>query len=567
MTEEITGGALVARCLATEGVSHVFGLPCPELDPLLASLEEQRIRFVTVRHESAAVFMALGLYKTSGQVAAVVGNPGPGSANLLPGVLNALHEGVPVVVLTAQHRLGLVYPSSSATFQGQDQLDLFRPVVKWGGPILSFERILEVMHLAFRELWAGRPGPIHLEVPGPVLYATGATPHLLAPEQYRGSSPQASETELEGAAELLANAVRPIVIAGSGVDRSDANAALLQVVELLGCPVLTSMAGRAAVPSDHPNFIYGFGAGADSLRKEADVVLAVGTRLGNLDLPYDKYWGPGTGQKLIQIDVEPRSLGVTRPLALGIVADAKGAIEGLLRALRRRSVRGYDAKALAVHREQAQKWWRAQFESVVKWSGAGIHPAHAMQAIGRVFGREAVYTVDGGNTSLWAHWFLPPTQPRSWHGILELGMLGTGIPSAIGAKLALPGRQVVCVTGDGAAGFHFMEMQAAAREGLALTTVVFAEGSWTMEELNERLHWGKTFGTEMGSVRWDVVANGLGCHGSYVDRIEDLEPTLEKARSSGGPAVVCVKTNRDANLAAPLALLGRFMEVYQGPAA
>lgn len=566
MTEEITGGALVARCLANEGVSHVFGLPCPELDPLLAALGEQRLRFVPVRHESAAVFMALGLYKTTGQVAAVVGNPGPGSANLLPGVLTALHEGVPVVVLTAQHRLGLVYPSSPATFQGQDQLDLFRSVVKWGGPILSFERIPEVMRLAFRELWAGRPGPIHLEVPGPVLYATGAAPHLLAPEQYRASAPQVSESELERAAELLAKAERPVVIAGSGVDRADASAALLEVVELIGCPVLTSMAGRSTVPLDHPNFIYGFGSGSDAVKQEADVVLAVGTRLGNVDLPYDKYWGSGARQKVIQIDVEPRNLGVTRPLALGIVADAKSALEGLLRALRQRGVRGYDTKVLGAYRERAHTWWRALFEPVLKWSGPGIHPAHAMQAIGRVFGRDAVYMVDGGNTSLWAHWFLPPTRPRSWHGILELGMLGTGVPSAIGAKLGLPGRDVVCVTGDGAAGFHFMEMQSAAREGLALTTVVFAEGSWTMEEINERLYWGRTFGTEMGSVRWDVVAGGLGCHGSYVESIEDLEPALERARSLSGPAVVCVKTNRDANLGAPLELLGRFMEVYQGPA-
>jgi len=565
MTEEVSGGALVARCLALEGVRHLFGLPCPELDPILAALDEQHIRFVPVRHESAGVFMALGLYKTTGQVAAVVGNPGPGSANLLPGVLTALHEGVPVVVLTAQHRLGLVYPSSPATFQGQDQLDLFRPVVKWGGPILSFERIPDVLRLAFRELWTGRPGPIHLEVPGPVLYTTGAAPPLLTSEQYRAALPQASEPQLERAADLLAQAQRPIVIAGSGVDRADANAGLLAIVELMGCPVLTSMAGRAVIASDHPNFVYGFGAGADSVKQEADVVLAVGTRLGNLDLPYDKYWG--SGQKLIQIDIDPRNLGVTRPLELGIVSNAKHALEGLLRVLRERRVRRYDAKVLAMYREGAHAWWRAQFEDVAKWSGPGIHPAHAMQAVGRVCGRDAVYMVDGGNTSLWAHWFLPPTRPRSWHGILELGMLGTGIPSALGAKLGCSDRPVVCVTGDGAAGFHFMEMQTAAREGLALTTVVFAEGSWTMEEPNERLRWGRTFGTEMGVVRWDIVAKGLGCHGAYVEQIENLEPALEQARSLDAPAVVCVKTNRDANLGTPLNLLMRFSEVYQGPMA
>ena len=199
------------------------------------------------------------------------------------------------------------------------------------------------------------------------------------------------------------------------------------------------------------------------------------------------------------------------------------------------------------------------------WSGPGLHPAHAMQAVGEVFGREAIYVTDGGNTSLWAHWFLPPTQPRSYLNILELGMLGTGIPSALGAKLGNPERDVVCVTGDGAAGFNFMEMQSAAREGLDLTTVVFAEGSWTMEEPNERMLYGRTFGTAMGTVRWDVVGQGLGCAGFYAERLEEVEPALEGAKSEKGPAVVCIRTDRDANLATPGDPLMRFVEVYQGP--
>jgi acetolactate synthase-1/2/3 large subunit len=188
-----------------------------------------------------------------------------------------------------------------------------------------------------------------------------------------------------------------------------------------------------------------------------------------------------------------------------------------------------------------------------------------MQAVGKIFGRDAIYATDGGNTSLWAHWFLPPTRPRSYLSILELGMLGRGIPAAIGAKLASPEREVVCVTGDGAAGFHFMELQSAAREGLSLTVVVFAEGSWSMEVPNEQLRYGRTFGTEMGAVRWDRVADGLGCAGFSVERAEDLEAALSGARATRGPAVVCVKTDRMANLAIPGAMLQRFVEVYQGP--
>ncbi len=221
---QITGGEALARCLAQEGIRFVFGLPCPEIDPLLAALEPNGIRLVPVRHEAAGAYMATGLYKTTGQVAAVLGNPGPGSANLLPGVITARHEGVPLVAITSQHRLGIVYPSPPTTFQGQDQLGVFAPAVKWGGPIFAYDRITEVTRLSFREMWTGRPGPVHLEVPAPILYETGeeSALRLLPPERYRPGLALASETQLEQAAELLAGAARPAVIAGAGVDRADA---------------------------------------------------------------------------------------------------------------------------------------------------------------------------------------------------------------------------------------------------------------------------------------------------------------------------------------------------------
>jgi acetolactate synthase-1/2/3 large subunit len=563
----ITGGGLLARCLANEGVRFVFGLPCPEVDPLLAALDEHRIRLVPIRHEAAAVYMALGAYRTTGEVAAVLGNPGPGSANLLPGVVTARHEGVPVIVITAQHRPGIVYPSSPATFQGQDQLDVFRPAVKWGAPVFAWDRLPEVMRLACREMWSGRPGPVQLEVPMTTMYATGdpATTPVLPPERYRACTPRPCERALRQAAELLAAAQRPVLVAGSGVERADAGDALLAVVERLGCPVMSTMAGRGAVPTDHPGWVYGFGAGGDLARRDADVVLVVGSRLGNLDLPYDKYWGDPARQRVIQIDVDPRHIGVTRPITLGIVSDARDALEGLGRALDAVTLRRPDG-SLARLRAAAAEWWERQREPVRQWRGPGIHPAHAMERIGEAFGRDAVYVVDGGNTSLWAHWFLPATRPRSYQAILELGMLGIGVPSAVGAKLAAPERDVVCVTGDGAAGFHFMELQSAAREGVDLTVVVFAEGSWTMEEPNERMLWGKTFGTAMGEVRWDRVAEGLGCRGWYVERLDELAAALGEARAAKGPAVVCLRSDRDANLAVPPEMLRRFVEVYQGPA-
>jgi acetolactate synthase-1/2/3 large subunit len=563
---QVTGGEVLARCLANEEIKLVFGLPCPEVDPLLARLDDHGIKFVPIRHEAAAAYMAMGVYKSTGRVAAVLGNPGPGTANLVPGVVTARHEGVPVLVITSQHRLQIVYPTPPSTFQGQDQLEMLRPTVKFGAPILSWDRIVDVCQLAFREMWIGRPGPVHLEVPAPILYEEHDDEQVRIgpPGSYRASGPQCSAEQAAQAAELLAGASKPLVFAGTGVERARAQAELLEVVELLNCPVVRSMAGRGAVPLSHPNYLHGSSPGADAARQEADVILAAGTRLGNLDVPFDKYWGDPAGQKLIQIDIDPRNMGVTRPLTLGIVSELKPALAALAGALKAKGAKPRPGPDVARYRKMSEEWQEMLSQPIEAWRGPGMHPAHAMQAIAGVFGGDAVYATDGGNTSLWAHMFLPETAPNSYMSILELGMLGTGIPSAIGAKLADPSREVVCVTGDGAAGFHFMEMQSAARDNVKLVTVVFAEGAWTMEEPNELMRWGKTFGTSQGTIRWDQAAEGLGCDGFYAEGIEEVETALEKARNSPRPAVVCLKTDKMANFSLPMQLLQRFAEVYAG---
>jgi len=327
-------------------------------------------------------------------------------------------------------------------------------------------------------MWIGRPGPVQLDIPAAIVYEEGddAGAPIWKPAQYRAPPPQPSLAQIRQAAALLIDAKHPIIFSGSGVDRAGATGALLELVELLNCPIIRSWSGRSTIPADHPNYVEASGFGGDAVKQEADVILVAGSRLGNLDLPYDKYWGDPATQKLIQIDIDPRNIGVSRPITLGIVADLKPSLENLVGELKAAQAR-----------------------------------------------------------------------------------------SAIGAKLADPSREVVCSTGDGAAGFNFMEMQTAARENLRITVVVFAEGAWTMEEPNQLHRYGRTFGTQMGTVRWDKVAEGLGCHGQYVERIDELEPALTRARENEGPSVVCVKTDHAANLNIHPDFIKRFMEVYAGP--
>ena len=266
---EITGGTLFARALQAEGIEFLFGLPSPEIDPLLAELEAHGIRLVPVRHEAAAVHMAEGLYKTTGKVAAVLGNPGPGSSNLLPGLITALHEGVPVLAITSQHRLGIVYPSPPSTFQGQDQLDLFRPAVKWGGPIFEWSRIPEVLRLAFREMWNGRPGPVHVELPAPILYATGEdeSAPIRPPAAYRARAARSRPRHRSTRRPRCSSA--PVAPSSSPAAASTAPARRPRRWRSRSCSAArscSSMAGRASVPSDHPNYVFGFGPAGDLVR-------------------------------------------------------------------------------------------------------------------------------------------------------------------------------------------------------------------------------------------------------------------------------------------------------------
>jgi acetolactate synthase-1/2/3 large subunit len=433
--------------------------------------------------------------------------------------------------------------------------------------VFEWPRIPELIRMAFREMWAGRPGPVQLEVPLTPLYATGdpATAPIYPRDAGRSTQPQISDSQLGAAADLLANANAPLIFAGCGVDRGGANAALLHLAELLNCPVIPSLAGRSVVPHDHPLCFVSQSPAADDLRQHADVQLVVGSRLGNLDVPFDKYWGDVARNKLIQIDIDPRHIGVSRPVSLGIVAEARTALEGLTTKLRSRDIKSRGRTDLAPQRSADTAWAQSIREPIAAWQGPGIHPGQVMGMIGATFGRDAVYCVDGGMTSLWAIMALPSTRPSSFHGILELGMLGVGIPAAIGSKLGAPSRDVVCVTGDGAAGFNIMELQTAVREGLKVTVVVMADGEWTMEVPNEMARWGKTFGTHMGAIRWDTVAQGLGAHGEYVESMADLAPALARTKAHDGPALLCVRTSTAANLAMPKSIGGRFFEVYFGP--
>jgi acetolactate synthase I/II/III large subunit len=566
---KVMGGEVIVKCLLKEGVKRIFGITDAGYHPVMAAAVANGMRWVGPRHEAAGVHMAEGVFKTTGEIPVAMAGYGPGTANMVSGLICAREEGVPVVAISSQARSGIVYPFVSGAFQAVNQYEIMKPVVKWNAVVHQWNRIPEIIQRAFREAMAGRPGPVHVDIPYDIIFEENDDSELkyLEPETYRSMVMEPPAVQIEEAARLIAAAKNPMLIAGTGVLNSGGWEDFLEMVELLNCPASTSMSARSAMSNDHSNYLLGLGEGALTARREADVVLAVGTRLGNLDLPYDVYFGEIGKQKLIQVDIDPRNVGTNRPIAMGIVADARSTLQALLGRLKELGVKAASGEMVKRYKEIEAEQMAILEAAPKSYEGDKIHPATSVETAAKVFGPAAINVGDGGNTSLFDALYLRFTTPRTALGIFEFGHLGTGIPMAIGAKLANPDKDVFVITGDGAAGFNFMEMATAALEKVKITVIVHAEEHWCMEEIEQLAFFegdaSKVISCQQYPIRWDKAAESMGCYGEFVEKEEDLLEAFERAKNHELPAVVCVKTDFYANLIPPLA--DKFMEVYEGP--
>jgi acetolactate synthase I/II/III large subunit len=564
---EITGGELLLKCLKMEGTRWIFAISDAFYNPLTGKLRDNDITLIVPRHEAAAVHMAEAVYKTAGQVPVVMAGAGPGSANMASGLINAAQEGVPLIAISAQLRVGNSYPFKPGAYQGIDHYTIFKSITKWNAVVHQWERIPEIVQRAFREALAGRPGPVHIDIPVTIFYEKGDETRvkILESFRYRQTVPEPSADQLESAAGIIAKSKNPVIIAGSGILYSNGTGELTELADLLKCPVITTAAARSVISNDHPSYLMAYSSGALAARKEADLILVLGSRLGDMDLPFDKYFGDHRNQMIIQVDVDPLSIGANRPITLGIVADARKTMRGLVDSL---TMMGTAHTGNAGKYKKMDDEWNKTLTDFINSANeeSMIHPAQSIKAVTEIFPPDSSINVgDGGNTSLFNAFIARFTRPRTSLGIFEFGHLGTGIPYAIGAKIANPHKDVYCITGDGAAGFNFMEMETAVREKIKITVIVHADESWCMEEIAQMMEGGNesTFvGVRQNPTRWDKVAEGMGCHGEYVDRPEDLHNAIQRAKDSKLPAVVCVKTNRKANLLPPE--IEKFLQVYEG---
>lgn len=559
---QISVGELLVRCLAAEGVDLVAGIIDGAHVPLVVPMPRYGIRYVNTRHEEAAVHLAEGHARISHRPGVVIANPACGTGNMLAGLVSAHGEGHPIVAIGTTRARAKSDPNRGGAWQAADTESMARPITKYAATVRQPERLPEMMRAAFRAAMTPRQGPVYIAIADELLAAmvdAESLPPIHPAERYRVTDLGAGDGErIERAAELLAAAERPYIHAGKGVGWARGSAELVALAEHLGAGMSSSMGGRGVIPENHPHYFHPFDMNGGGLaRREADVLLVAGCRLGEYDgwgMP--PLWGDPAAQKTIQIDADPMSIGLNRPVDLALVADARAALAALLAAVRRRRGPRGEMAELARYREQSAQTMAQGVEYLGQTPAGGVSPGHMVMAVRQAFPPEAITVLDGGNTTLAAVAFHPILAPDSFLYSVKMGYLGTGLPFALGAKLAAPGRLVCLITGDGALGFNIMELETAARERVPIVVVVAVDDAWGMEKTAfafqgfQPSDWER-HGIDLGRVRYDGVASAMGCHGEYVEHIDQLAPALERSLASDKPAVVHVQVDSELNTKPP----------------
>jgi acetolactate synthase-1/2/3 large subunit len=350
----------------------------------------------------------------------------------------------------------------------------------------------------------------------------------------------------------LVAAARPLIHPGGGVLRSGAWAEVRELAEYLSAPVTTSQGACGVMPEDHPLCLIAGGYGALGAQAAADVILLIGGRLGDVDFwGQPPFWGEPEQQQLIQIDIEPQNVALNRPVDLALIGDAQATLRALITAVQRLSAPMPERPDMAEYRA-TQAAWLAPFEEQAACDKKPIHPLRLIRDVRAFFPRDAIGVVDGGNTNVWAHYLNRAYTPRAFLWAADSGQLGTGLPYAIGAKLAQPDRQVYAICGDGAFGLNMQELETAARLNLPLVVIIANDGQWGMIKGAQLAAYDARYiGVDFSDVRYDEVARAMGCYGERVEDPKAITPALERAVKSGKPAVIDVLVDRWANLTPP----------------
>jgi acetolactate synthase-1/2/3 large subunit len=507
---------LVGRALARHGVDTGFFIMGGPSNGALSSCIAQGMRMIDVRHEQAAAFMAQAYARLRGKPALCMGASGPGTINLTTGVANALIDCAPVLALGGSSPIS---QQGMGAFQEIDQLAIMRPITKYAERVHDPRRIPEFIGIALRKAVSGKPGPVYLDLPGDVLYADVDEEQVRwgNPDIFGATRPAASPEAIEQLLALLKGAERPLILSGSGVLWSGASAEMQRFVEEAGIPFYTTPQGRGVVPDDHA---LSFPRARSTALRETDLVIVLGTRT-NYVFGHVRPPRIARTARVVRIDIDPAEIAGDSNLALGVVGDAKAVLAQLCNAIAGEKIeKRYAAWRTRLQATDEEK--RASSEAKLATDQMPIHPLRLCKEVRDFIDRDAVLVVDGQEILNYGRQSIPTFLPGHRLNSGPFGTMGVGLPFGVGAKAAMPDKQVV-VHGDGSFGLNAMELDTAVRHKLPLLVVISLNGGWTADP--EKVKPGR----DLGYTRFDRMAEALGCHGEYVERPEDIRPALERA--------------------------------------
>ncbi|MCA6107024.1 thiamine pyrophosphate-binding protein [Bradyrhizobium cenepequi] len=533
----IDGGQALVATLKRFGVDTIFTLHGGHLDCIYQAAVAEGFRIIDHRHEQAAGIAATGYARTTGKVGVAIVTAGGGVTNVVTAIANAYADCIGSVFIGGGPPLRDydALPVNS----GYDQLSVMGGITKWAHRVSHVERLPDLVGRAFHIAREGRPGPVYLDLPSDVLYALLEEGDIVYPSAMRVLPPAPAPSAVTAALELLRGAQRPVILAGGGVAYSAGSDLLNRFAELSGIPVMTNNKSRGSLPTDHPLWARGFGALGSAVGRGAgapDVVLLLGARLGLYTGGRRKSVIPRDA-KIIQVDISAEEIGRVRDVELGVVSDCREMLAALIAQAGNGPWSDRSAWVSGLRGDDAPK-------PPAPSAADGLTPGLVASTLASSVPADAILVLDGGETPAWFDGFAASLKPDRWLGHGYMGIMGEGLPLAVGAQTAHPDKRVICFSGDGAIGFNFAEFDTMVRHNLPVVVVVNNDQQWGMSAHGQDLIYGpgKRVASDLAATRYDVAASGFGAHAEYVASFEELGPALKRALESNRPACVNVMT-------------------------
>jgi acetolactate synthase-1/2/3 large subunit len=542
--DTISGGHLVAKALRAEGIDTIFTLCGGHIIDIYDGCVDEGIEVIDVRHEQVAAHAADGYARVTGKPGCAVVTAGPGTTDAVTGVANALRAESPMLLIGGQ---GALSQHKMGSLQDLPHVDMMAPITKFAAGVPATARIADLVSMAFRECYAGAPGPAFLEIPRDVLDARVPVSAARVPAagHYRASTRDPGDPDaVQRLADLLVHAEKPAILLGSQVWTTRGTDAAVELVRTLNIPAYMNGAGRGTLPPGDPHH---FQLSRRYAFDHADVIVIVGT-------PFDFRLGYGrrlpATATVVQIDLDYRTVGRNRDIDLGIVGDAGSVLAAVTQAASGRVDNGAARRAPWLAELRAGEHGAQQRRLPQLMSDASpIHPYRLVHEINEFLTDDTIYIGDGGDIVTFSGQVVQPHTPGHWMDPGALGTLGVGIPFVLAAKHAMPHKDVVALFGDGAFSLTGWDFETLVRYGLPFVGVVGNNSSMNQIRYGQAQKYGRArerVGNTLGDVRYSEFARMLGGYGEEVREAKDIRPALERARESGLPSLINVWIDPDA---------------------